>query len=103
MRVLHISDITFPGGIILWRIEKSAISALNHGYEVFFGGPKGSISTKRTFDKFFEINWTPRARRGFPYDWHCVKKQVDRVLHEVRPDIVHANNIFSAKMISQFG
>ena len=102
MRVLHLSDNTLPGGIILWRIEKSAISALNHGYEVFFGGPKESISTKQTFNKFSEINWTPRARRGFPYDWHCVKKQVDRVLHEIRPDIVHANNIFSAKMISEF-
>jgi glycosyltransferase involved in cell wall biosynthesis len=82
-------------------MEKSAISALNHDYEVCFGGPKASIS-KQIFNKISEINWTWRARRGFPYDWHCVKKQVDRVLHEIGPDIVHANNIFSAKMISEF-
>ena len=102
MRILHLSDHVLPGGIISWRIEKSAITALNHGYEVFFGGPKNSLSTKETFNKIYEINWTPRARRGFPYDWHCVKKQINKVLREVRPDIVHANNIFSAKMISEF-
>jgi len=103
LRILHLSDCTLPGGIISWRIEKSAISALKHGHEVFFGGPKKSISAKKTFNKIYEINWTPRARRVFPYDWYCVKKQVDRVLHEVKPDVVHANNIFSAKMISEFG
>jgi glycosyltransferase involved in cell wall biosynthesis len=102
VRILHLSDHVLPGGIISWRIEKSAITALNHGYEVFFGGPKNSLSTKETFNKIYEINWTPRARRGFPYDWHCVKKQINKVLREVRPDIVHANNIFSAKMISEF-
>lgn len=103
MRILHLSDHVLPGGIISWRIEKSAISALHHGYEVFFGGPKNSVPTKETFNKIYEINWTPRARRSFPYDWHCVKKQIDKVLRQVRPDIVHANNIFSAKMISEFG
>jgi glycosyltransferase involved in cell wall biosynthesis len=102
VRVLHLSDYALPGGTISWRVEKSAISGLNHGYEVFFGGPKESISTKQTFNKISEINWTPRARRRFPYDWHCVKKQVASVLHEIRPDIVHANNIFCAKMISEF-
>jgi glycosyltransferase involved in cell wall biosynthesis len=103
MRILHLSDHVLQGGIISWRIEKSAISALKRGYEVFFGGPKNSISAKETFDKIYEINWTARARRAFPYDWHCVKKQVRNVLVEVRPDIIHANNIFSAKMTSEFG
>ena len=27
-----------------------------------------------------------------------VKKQIDKILREVRPDIVHANNIFAAKI-----
>ena len=102
MKILHLMDHA-PGGFIAWRVEKSAVSALRLGHEVFFAGPGTSISDKKTFVKTYQINWTPRARRGFPYDWHCVKKQVDRVLHEVRPEIVHANNIFSAKMISQFG
>jgi hypothetical protein len=98
LRILHLSDDRLPD----WRVEKSAISGLNHGYEVFFGGPKESISTKQTFNKISEINWTGRSRRGIPFYWHSVKKQVKRVLREVRPDIVHAHNIFSAKMISEF-
>jgi hypothetical protein len=102
VRILHLSDHVLPGGLISWRIEKSAISALNHGYEVFFGGPKSSTATKGTFSKIYDIDWTPRARRGFPYEWHCIKKQIGKVLRQVRPDVVHANNIFSAKMISEF-
>jgi len=102
MRILHLFDHSLPGNTISWRIEKSAISALNKGYEVLFGGPKNSIDAKKTFKKIYEINWTPRARRGFPYDWHCVKKQFGKVLRDSKPDIVHANNVFSAKMMSEF-
>jgi hypothetical protein len=102
MKILHLMDHA-PGGFIAWRVEKSAISALRHGHEVFFGGPGTSMSNKKTFVKTYKINWTPRARMGLPYYWHCVKKQTDRILKEVNPDIVHANNIFSAKMISEFG
>lgn len=67
-----------------------------------FGGPKNSVDAKKTSKKIYEINWTLRARRGFPYDWHCIKKQVGKVLKESKPDIVHANNIFSAKIMSEF-
>lgn len=102
MRILHLFDQSLPGNTISWRIEKSAISALNKGCEVLFGGPKNSVDAKKTFKKIYEINWTPRARRGFPYDWHCIKKQVGKVLKESKPDIVHANNIFSAKIMSEF-
>lgn len=98
MRILHLSDYALPD----WRIEKSAISALNRDYQVFFAGlPSSSHSSNGVFLKVYEINWTPRARRAFPYYWYCVKKQLKRIIHEVRPDIVHAHNIFSAKMISE--
>lgn len=96
MRVLHLSDYALPD----WRIEKSAISALNRNYQVFFAGlpshPSNSI-----FSKIYEINWTPRARRAFPYYWYCVKKQLKEIIREARPDIVHAHNVFSAKMVSE--
>ena len=38
---------------------------------------------------------------NFKY-WHYVKKQIGKVIKEVKPDIVHAHNIFSAKIISEF-
>ena len=96
MRVLHLSDYALPD----WRIEKSAISALNRNYQVFFAGLP-SNSSDGVFSKIYEINWTPRARRAFPYYWYCVKKQLKKIVREARPDIVHAHNIFSAKMVSE--
>lgn len=96
MRVLHLSDYALPD----WRIEKSAISALNRNYQVFFAGLP-SHTGNSVFSKIYEINWTARARRAFPYYWYCVKKQLKKIVREARPDIVHAHNIFSAKMVSE--
>ena len=102
MKILHLIDSCLPDGLLSWRVEKSAISAANRGHDLFFGGPATRSNKHDTFIKKYQINWTFRARRGFPYDWHCVKKQIGKVLREIRPDIIHANNIFSAKMISEF-
>jgi hypothetical protein len=100
LRVLHLSDYALPD----WRIEKSAISALNRNHQVFFAGlpsPTTTANNNSVFSKIYEINWTPRARRAFPYYWHCVKKQLKKIIGEARPDIVHAHNVFSAKMVSE--
>jgi glycosyltransferase involved in cell wall biosynthesis len=96
LRVLHLSDYALPD----WRIEKSAISASNRNYQVYFAGLP-SHSSDSVFSRIYEINWTPRARRAFPYYWYCVKKQLKKIIREARPDIVHAHNIFSAKMVSE--
>ena len=99
MRILHLSDSALPD----WRIEKTAISASNRGHEVLFAGEKPINYSRTTFSKIYELKWTPRARRGIPIYWQSVKKQIARIINEAKPDIVHANNIFSAKMISEFG
>ena len=97
MKVLHLSDMHLPD----WRIEKSALTDLNLGHEVVFGGMK-SRYTGNVFSKVFQIHWTPRARRAVPFYWHSVKKQLEKVLNETKPDVIHAHNIFSAKMVSEF-
>lgn len=100
MRILHLSDRGLPD----WRIEKAATTALKAGHEVLFGGGKRAISyDRRIFFKTYKISWSARSRRGIPFYWHSVKKQVERMLGEVRPDVVHAHDIFAAKMISEFG
>jgi glycosyltransferase involved in cell wall biosynthesis len=85
-----------------WRIEKSAFTDLNRGHEVVFAGMKSNY-TGNVFSKVFQIHWTPRARRAVPFYWHSVKKQLEGVITETRPDVIHAHNIFSAKMVSEFG
>jgi glycosyltransferase involved in cell wall biosynthesis len=58
---------------------------------------------RNTFSKIYEIRWSWKALQGIPFYWHSVKKQVQRVIREVRPDIVHAHDLFPAKMISELG
>jgi glycosyltransferase involved in cell wall biosynthesis len=85
-----------------WRIEKSAITDSSLGHQVFFAGMKSEYKGY-AFSKIYQIHWTPRARRAVPFYWHSVRKQFDKVLKETKPDVIHAHNIFSAKMVSEFG
>jgi glycosyltransferase involved in cell wall biosynthesis len=85
-----------------WRIEKSASTDSRLGHKVIFAGMKSNYEGS-VFSGIFLVRWTPRARRGIPFYWRSVKKQLERVLKETRPDVVHAHNIFSAKMVSEFG
>jgi glycosyltransferase involved in cell wall biosynthesis len=57
----------------------------------------------KIFSKIYKINSTAKARFGISTYWHYLKKAVGKVIKEVKPDIVHAHNIFSAKMVSEFG
>jgi glycosyltransferase involved in cell wall biosynthesis len=98
MKILHVSHESLPD----WRIEKSAITAASMNNEVFFVGRVSNSYTRKTFSKIYEISWGAKARFGLPFYWHSVKKQLERVLKETRPDVVHAHNIFSAKMVSEF-
>ena len=97
MKILHLSHEGLPD----WRVEKSAITATRHGHQVIFCG-KGSNYKTTLFQKIYQINWNAKARFGVPLYWKSVKRQLAKVLDETRPDIVHAHNIFSARMISEF-
>src|SRR5918995_2540619 len=98
MRILHVSHESLPD----WRIEKSAISAANSDNKVFFAGRVSNPYSRNTFSKIYKIGWTAKARLGLPFYWHSVKKQLEKVLNETKPDVIHAHNIFSAKMVSEF-
>jgi glycosyltransferase involved in cell wall biosynthesis len=98
LKILHLSDMQLPD----WRIEKSASTDSRLGHKVIFAGMKSNYEGS-VFSGIFLVHWTPRARRGIPFYWRSVKKQLERVLKETRPDVVHAHNIFSAKMVSEFG
>jgi len=97
LKILHLSHEGLPD----WRIEKSAITATKNGHQVIFCG-RGSNYKPSIFQKVYRINWNAKARLGIPIYWRSVKRQLAKVLDETRPDIVHAHNIFSARMISEF-
>ena len=99
MRILHLSHESLPD----WRIEKSALTASNLGHEVIFAGRQPTTYDSRIFSKIYKIQWNAKARLRLPLYWRSVKKQFDKLLKATNPDVIHAHNIFSAKMISEFG
>lgn len=99
MRVLHLSDDGLPD----WRVEKSALTAKKAGHEVFFAGRLTNHEKSRIFSKVHRIDWTAGAMVGIPYYYHRVKKQIEKVVKETRPDIVHSHNIGSAKISHDMG
>lgn len=102
MKILHLSDTPLPD----WRVEKSASSSRKRGDLVYFCGPNSLISNSNShsnFEKQYGITWTSHARNKLPYYWGLVKKQMTKIIKEVQPDIIHAHNIFSAKMATEIG
>ncbi|NOJ28611.1 MAG: hypothetical protein DA328_00395 [Nitrososphaeraceae archaeon] len=97
MKILHLSHSTLED----WRIIKSAISSSKFDNDVYFCGMK-SFSYPNIFKKQYQVIWTAKARWGIPYYWYAVKKQIKKILDELRPDIIHAHNIYAAKMASEF-
>ena len=110
MKVLHVSQLGLPD----WRVEKSAITGINYGYKVFFAGLSSpvSINNSKVFEKIYKLNWPvtnypkwlliPYILLGKPSIWLSVKKQIKIILEDLRPDIVHAHNLISAKLMSEF-
>jgi len=110
VKVLHLTDYGLPHR----RIEKSAMTGLNHGYRVFFAGksPSNDYNDSKVFEKSYTLTWpTTNYKKGLlvPYIvlgktsiWHSVKKQIKNILEEIRPDIVHTHNLLCAKLISEF-
>jgi glycosyltransferase involved in cell wall biosynthesis len=97
--VLHVSHEGLPD----WRVEKSAITALKLGYRVSFAGKPGNNTNGTKFAKIYEIEWNSKARLGIPYYWQQVKRQLQKILKQESPDIVHSHNLYSAKLISELG
>ena len=65
----------------------------------------------KIFEKLYKIDWPdsnypknqflPYILFGKTSIWNSVKKQIKEILDELRPDIVHAHNLQSAKLISR--
>ena len=71
-----------------------------------------STNNSKVFEKIFKLNWQvtnypkglliPYILLGKPSIWLSVKKQIKIILEDLRPDIVHAHNLISAKLMSEF-
>ena len=99
MKILHLSDDGLPD----WRVEKSALTAKKAGHEVFFGGRLNTNAKSTIFSEIHRINWTAGAMVGIPYYYHRVKRQIEKLVKQLVPDIIHSHNIGSAKISHDLG
>ena len=82
MKILHISDDPLPD----WRVEKSALTLKKDNNLVYFAGKEPSSNYyRKTFDKIFTLNWTPKTRYQILYDGYKIKNQLNNILLEVKP------------------
>ena len=65
---------------------------------------------RKIFSKIYEIywslggklgSWIPGVSLGNSIHSYTIRKQIQRVITEVRPDVVHAHNLFAAKMMAE--
>jgi glycosyltransferase involved in cell wall biosynthesis len=102
VRILHLSH----GGLPDWRIEKCAISASNAGHEVFFCGRPFDSYNQQAFSKVYKIDKIEMIWKLYTLSiWSIryIKRQLKNIVRESRPDIVHAHNIYAAKMTAELG
>lgn len=99
MRILHLSDDGLPD----WRVEKSALTGKKAGHEVYFGGRLDNNAKSTIFSEIHRINWTAGAMVGIPYYYHRVKRQIEKLVKQLGPDIIHSHNIGSAKISHDLG
>jgi hypothetical protein len=101
LKVLHVSDSSLPDA----RVEKMAYLSRRKGWETFFAGPAfNSFALGKTvFDNLDVIPWNRYARLGIQPYFYSTKRKLRRIVNRIKPDVIHAHNLFSAKMICDLG
>jgi len=93
MKILHFSHWGLPDK----RIERAAYTGVKEGFECAFAG-KQSTAKPKVFKETFAVPWKPANKLHLPVFWNRLKKRFKRVLASYSPDLVHAHNVFAAKL-----
>ena len=115
LKILHFSDWEVNDT----RIINSAKTGKKAGYEEYFCGiNQDTKSTVDVFTKIRGINFPERVRIArslhpfldkfwnwypYPKQFNSLKKQIEDVVKELKPDIIHSHNIFAAYFASKLG
>lgn len=101
LRILHVSDTPLPDA----RIEKMACSTAKREAKLYFAGPPSNRSAlpETGFERLFILNWSPKARVHLPLYWRTVKSPFKRLVESLKPDLLHAHNIFAARLCYELG
>jgi hypothetical protein len=98
MNILHLSHQSLPDK----RVERAAFTGVKQGHKCFFVGlppiDTHSLIAGNLFEDAFPIGWTWKNKLHLPHFWGKLKKRCKYILKTVDPDIVHAHDIFAAKL-----
>lgn len=105
MRILYVSDVSLYNHI---RIEKAANTVKKIGWKTYFSGPQPKKNytyalDENIFIQTFNVLWNKWVRLAVPLHYNQLKRKLKKVIERVKPDIIHAYNIFSAKIIQELG
>ena len=101
MKVVHVSDYPLPDV----RVERMAYLSNKKGWKVFFAGPSANSFAlgENIFHRVYRLPWTRFARLGLQPHYGWVRRKLKKIISGIEPDIIHAHNVFSAKMVLSLG
>lgn len=87
------------------RVERMAYSMAKRGAELYFAGPPSNRSAlpEICFEKLFTLSWSPRSRVHLPLYWGALKRSLKGLVGSLKPDLIHAHNIFAARLCHELG
>lgn len=114
LKILHLND----GDLDDPRIVNSAITGKKAGYDVFFCGTNKSVPLNTdAFKEILKIDFVRKAKFAKPlasflnnWPWYpyprearILERQLKSVISQIRPDLIHAHNIFAGRYASSLG
>jgi glycosyltransferase involved in cell wall biosynthesis len=100
MRILHLSHDLLPDE----RIEKMAYTGYKLGHGIAIAArSKDDLIFKGIPLKFYTLPFSRYSNIGIPYFWRKLKKSLERILKQFKPDLIHAHNVIAGKLASETG
>jgi len=96
MQILSLSHNPLPDS----RVEKAAYTVKKNEHTIFFAGPqiRNFAFPFKIFEKTYLIPSKTVANLKIPPYWNRLKKSLEKVILECKPDLIHAHNIIAGKL-----
>jgi len=101
LKILHVSDDPLPDA----RVEKMAYLSKKRDRKTFFAGPgfNSFALGGNVFDNLYFVPWNRYVRLGIPPYFQRVKRKLEKIINTVKPDVIHAHDLFAAKIVCDLG
>lgn len=97
LKILHLSDHSDQ------RIKRAASTGVKAGHTCAFAGNPSFTSHEGLFSEFFTLNWGSLQKLHIPHFWSKLRKNFERIFAKYSPDVVHAHDVFAAKLCVDTG